>query len=839
MDSPLEALSVLLPERLGVELPEVLADPDAGPDIERAFLMGLPWRDPTTIGPRCGELIVDLLAAAERSDTVDAFDALVTCAIVPGHPLGATFLDEHLRQLSMPDRDAAWSRFLYLAYGTGGPVDRLLDWAEKHPGRTAALDRETATACATVLAWMLTASQRFVRDRATKGLVALLTDDILLMCELVRRFDDVDDFYVRERVMAAAYGVAMRNTDPQALAPLADLVYRLVFAHGEPPAHVLLRDYARGIIERALQLGVDLGVDARLVEPPYHSTWPHIPDDDEMQRLDPPIQDHQSELSNAESAQRSIAFSVMHWDFARYVIGTNSTAESSHWLSIRHADPPWQSAEELAGSFRSSLDEDVQHAFDELWTRTRTVQRVILFGEPGIDPESHTAGDSEFTFPIEEPYIDLQLEEAFVERLSEQQNAAYEDVKAARGAQEPRLALDIIQRYVLWRAFDLGWTIERFGDLDWRISRSGSSGDRLGCCKPERIGKKYQWIAYHEILALISDHYRYRAPYSDAEPQNEYRGTWQLAVRDIDPSAILTGAPPAHGQAEDSVRWWRHDAPIASVDDVSHEQWLQHTSDIPDREQQLRFTDPEEGSTWIKLQGSDTWQSRIAPGYDRHEVDHRDLWLNACGYLIDATDVDEFIAWSETVHFWGRWMPEPPGDYSLYFGELGWSFAFEALLTGQLEPQHPKPQEGTRCPIPLRPAALHYLAESGGYDASLIDSYRLYRPNPRLVNTMNLHWTGHGADFVDADDTLIAFDPSARDTCSAALLVREESLARFLDATGSAIVWAILGEKRAISPRGTRDPWASFLQLTDASVYEPGHLRTNVRAHIEIVDRDR
>ena len=71
---------------------------------------------------------------------MDLFDALMTCAIVPHHPFGVSFLEEYLRRLDMPDRDAVWSRYLYLAYSSEGPLDRLLDWAEKHPERAAALD---------------------------------------------------------------------------------------------------------------------------------------------------------------------------------------------------------------------------------------------------------------------------------------------------------------------------------------------------------------------------------------------------------------------------------------------------------------------------------------------------------------------------------------------------------------------------------------------------------------------------------------------------------------------------------------------------------------------------
>ena len=835
-NAPLEALSVQLPERLGVELPEVLTDNGTGYSIRRALLKGLPWRDPGLIGPACRGLVTEMVASARPPDIVDVFDAIVACAVVPHHPLGATFLDEHLRHLDMADRDASWSQYLYLAYGQGGPLDRLLDWSEKHPERVAELHHDTAAACATVLAWCLTASHRFVRDRATKGLVAVLTNKLALTCDVVEDFYGVDDPYVRERVMAAAYGVAMRSTDAQGLAPLGELVYRLVFADGEPPAHILLRDYARGVIERVQHLGSRIAVDPGLVAPPYRSDWPHIPDDNEMEVLDPPISKDRPKLTIAQRAHRRVAFSVMGWDFGRYVIGTNSSSTSRHWLSVPITEPPWQSPQQRTEAFRRSLGPDQQEAFDELWSRTRTVEQFILFAASGAAPESDAAEPTAMPYTVEEPYLAPELEEPFLAVLNEEQQTAYEDIKAARDSAKPRLNLDIIQRYVLWRVFDLGWTIERFGDLDGRISNSYADRDTR---KPERISKKYQWIAYHEILAHISDHFQYRDPYEDAASKDEYRGAWQVSVRDIDPSAVVVQRAPRREQPEGRTRWWRHDTAIASADDVDHQQWLASESDIPDRDQQLRFICPHNDTTWIKLQGMDIWRSPTPAGYDRHEVDEREIWLYACGYFIDAHEVEEFIAWAKTVDFSGRWMPEPPTAHWLFFGELGWSYASQALLGDYLGAQHPEPRDGSPAPIALQSAAVESNADGGEYDCSLAHSRQYYRPNPRLVETMNLQWTGHGADFVYPDGTLAAFDPSVHDARSGALLVHEDGLAHFLSETRSALVWATIGEKRAISPRGPHRSWEGLLRITDASVYEPGRLRGQRTTRFETFDHDR
>ncbi len=833
--SLLDAFSVLMPERLGVELPAVLADQRTGRRIRYAFLRGLPWRDPAKIGPSCLGLVEELLATAQLSETVEEFDALVTCSMVPGHPLGSAFIDNWLRQLNMPDRDAIWSKYLFLTYGEGGPVDRLLDWAERQSRQSAALDDETAAACATVLAWFLTSSHRFVRDRATKCLVALLTDRIELVCDLVRQFDDVDDLYVRERVMAAAYGVSMRSNDGQALAPLADLVYLLVFANGEPPVHILLRDYARGVIERAQHLGAEITVDANLVDPPYRSEWRRIPDDSEVESFNPRKKDHQSELTVGELAQSEIYSSVMTWDFARYVIGTNSTLESGDWLSIPNAKPPWQSEEELADDFKDSLPPDLRSAFEELWTNTRSVQRRISFVSAEMEEKPCDEDESEVMFTGYERYIDPRQEERLIARLSDEQEAAYHVLKAARGSSPPRLSLDIIQRYVLWRVFDLGWTVERFGVLDRDISGSsiGSSGFRASQ-KPERIGKKYQWIAYHEIMGYISDRYQYRAMYEDTEPNNAYRGTWQLSVRDIDPSAVDTGAPQSQGRIEESGLWWRHEVAIAEFDDVSNEQWLRDDSDIPSRDQQLRFTNRKDGDTWIKILGLDTWRTPAVPGFDEFEVERREIWLMRCGYLIDASEVEEFIEWSRKVEFSPQWMPQPPKFLSLFFGEFGWSFASNAQLAEYLEIQCPVPRQGPRCPVGLRPLTLEYHSEVGDHDCSVAEGYRFYRPIQALIEALDLRWTGHGADFVDPGGRLEVFDPSADGKSSSALLVREESLQRFLDDTASALVWALPGEKRVLAPLHSQNVWAGSLHLSGAAAYSPDALEGFLSKRLEL-----
>ena len=123
---------------------------------------------------------------------------------------------------------------------------------------------------------------------------------------------------------------------------------------------------------------------------------------------------------------------------------------------------------------------------------------------------------------------------------------------------------------------ELGWTPERFGTYD-RTVRSQSRGaddDRT-----ERIGKKYQWIALHELLARIADHCRFVPRFSDEA--DSYEGPSQFSLRDVDPSVAFS--PCAESGRQSPVTWWQ---PLAVKlgpfgDDQSRTEWLTTDLNIP------------------------------------------------------------------------------------------------------------------------------------------------------------------------------------------------------------------------------------------------------------------
>ena len=135
----------------------------------------------------------------------------------------------------------------------------------------------------------------------------------------------------------------------------------------------------------------------------------------------------------------------------------------------------------------------------------------------------------------EETFSPAQFEEQYKEArqqlmslLTDEHQAEMEAILQDRGdpSYTTKFQFDneLIRRYILARVIGMGWTPERFGYFDdHSVPYQGREQN-----KPERIGKKYQWIAYHEILAYISDHYQYREPYGDDGGDRAYKGPWVI-----------------------------------------------------------------------------------------------------------------------------------------------------------------------------------------------------------------------------------------------------------------------------------------------------------------------
>jgi hypothetical protein len=224
--SLLEALCLQIPELTGKELIEFVPAIKERWNIGDAFRKSLIWRDSKAFSDET-LVILDKLIRTEY-DWDETMDMFLTVSTLPEHPFNAFYLDKRLKYDSMAERDSWWSSFIHNSWQNHGAVYRLVDWASNLTSQNI-LDDESVELCSITLAWMLTSSNRFLRDHATKALVSLLTGRLDTVANLVNRFVDVDDPYVNERVYAVAYGTSMRSHNPEDVGNLALCVYSKVF----------------------------------------------------------------------------------------------------------------------------------------------------------------------------------------------------------------------------------------------------------------------------------------------------------------------------------------------------------------------------------------------------------------------------------------------------------------------------------------------------------------------------------------------------------------------------------------------------------------------------------
>ena len=610
-----EALAIGLPEKWQLEIAELRPDIWEWRPVKEAFRESLTWRQPRTIGEKAIEYFTDLLNDGRYSFA--ALDQFIALAIRPGHPLNADALHRCLWRVPMPNRDAWWSYYLHRRWNSDATPERLIWWAESEPSDT--WSDEVARLCAIGLGWFLATPNRFVRDRATKALVHLLRTRLPTLLELLKLFNEVDDPYVRERLFCVAYGCAMMGENVSEVAELAQWVYETEFQNDSPTPHIMLRDYARGVVETAANRTGDRDSwDLTKIRPPYVSEWPlKIPSQDETNAYN-------------RNDYDDIWSSVLGWgDFARYVMGA---------------------------------ERDDAH--------------VRGFGFSG----------------------------------------------------------DAARRWVFQRVLDLGWTPERFAAINESISRCSHWREIRTNHKPERFGKKYQWIAWHELLARLVDNCAWeRRPYDESE--NEYRGPWQFFLRDIDASLLRVG-----GTGQDTrghCEWWFADSdPLGPSRHQPAQDWVRDERDWPDRYALLRPLDPGSDTPWLCLH-SYVYHWREGDG---GISSGRQVWYHIYSWIAEQDHVEALLPWLKSQCIWdsgGLRLPIPGESYTAFMGEYPWAPAFASE-------DHEWISEWGWDEKLLHPVVLtaHSYHWERGYDCSMDDSVHGWIPSPYLVRTFDLRWTG-------------------------------------------------------------------------------------------------
>jgi hypothetical protein len=199
------------------------------------------------------------------------FSVLLTNAAKPENPLNALYLNRILSRFSLPDRDFFWTTFINgesdeYSSRTWNTVNWILQGLNRE-------NKKANNLLCVELSWLLSSSNRRIRDKSSRALVRLLIDHIDTSLKIFILFQNVNDPYVFQRLLGCIYGgILGSNKDllvTESFKSLANCIFKRVFFPSPIYQDILARDYAREIIEYAVHIGVSLDFDIQQVRPPY------------------------------------------------------------------------------------------------------------------------------------------------------------------------------------------------------------------------------------------------------------------------------------------------------------------------------------------------------------------------------------------------------------------------------------------------------------------------------------------------------------------------------------------------------------------------------------------
>jgi hypothetical protein len=486
----LEAAAIVLPERFGSELPDVLGlkpgrrrRTRVGRDVRawrtelafRAVVRTLPHRSAGSVTDRT----VELLNAALPLVTVESlYETMVQCAPQPGHRLNGATLHRHLEQMALSNRDRDFGFATYDALDNmSSSWASLARWASRGPFPD--YDPEIVELAAIPLVWLLSSPNRFMRDWITKALAQLLRGHLDVAGRLLERFWTINDPYIVQRVVVICYAALLRAAPgvSEAGEALARQVVDRVFT---PPlrADELLLDAGQGVAEWAEARGLLTAAQVAATRRPFLIEAPRRPPSEaETER-------RFGYREGRQDACNSLWMSVMSMgDFGRYVVES-----AMHHFTRFPIEQPYPPRRETRSRRMPRLPKRVQKLIAGLSTSDLLEMVRALPDDPPPPPK-----------PTRRRY-----------RLTN-----YPD--------------EVARRWVLYRTVRLGWAPKLFAESDRYRSGYGRSPH-----KAERWGKKYQWMAFHELLSRVAANYHFQRWGQDDEP---YPGLHALiGEREIDPT---------------------------------------------------------------------------------------------------------------------------------------------------------------------------------------------------------------------------------------------------------------------------------------------------------------
>ena len=710
----IEALSIQLPELANIELFEVAPHAKEFYVVTQSFVESLIWRKKETINEKLKDYINEVVI--QKYDLHDYFiNTILLITSHPNHYFNSDFLHSHLMRFSMADRDSWWTPFIHHQYPSSHDkitsIQRMIDWAWTDDKRENISDESIRLICQTMF-WFTTSTNRALRDCVTKAIICLLEERINVLIQLIKIFEKVNDPYVLQRVYAVAFGCAVRTSKVETLKELGICIYETIFNTEYVVPDILLRDYARGIIDYAVFKGHKFDFDLNKTKPPFKSDLQtSFPSNEEIEKYEydykaKDFKDYYWGLNSIISSMKTDVGGQMYGDFGRYIF---------------------------------------EHAFDGWIVNAQLLSNLAVKW--------------------------------------------------------------IIEKY--------GYDVEKHGEFDRNIRHVGRHAHKM-----ERIGKKYQWIAFYELLARVSDNYPfYGDSYSRYAKQIEYEGPWDPFVRDIDPTILIKGNP----KDKSKIHWWN---PIVYSNwNLQNKDWVNKTDDLPNPQSLVCVTD-EHGAEWLVLEMYPDWNEPTPLGEEEYNSLHKRLFYDLSSHVVCKKDLQKILDYLTNRNLRGCGLSESKKRYEMFSREYHWAAANRTFNTdyyGGNEWDKLYNKESGEYICNTARTAIQYLWEKE-FDASKDETISFYKPTELLFRLLDLQYSKVEGQLLNTKGEMICFDPSAATPSIRCLLVRKHDFLKVLADNDLEVIWTVVGEKLVIGGH-FKLPWVGRLDISDVVYFESGTLK--------------
>ncbi len=356
-------------------------------------------------------------------------------------------------------------------------------------------------------------------------------------------------------------------------------------------------------------------------------------------------------------------------------------------------------------------------------------------------------------------------------------------VEGRRNYEREHIEYQKVLTGIYWRIYNLGYSLESFGEIDKQIARDGwnySHDDNSG--KTDRYGKKYSWIAFYEMAGCRSD----LGLLKGWNDENEFR----ISDVDIDPSF------PVELKEYDLLK---ERGEVNFLGDLSKPEKVWYETDVDLNLKDLliaKLPFDDKKSDWALLKG-------LIAQKDLDDK-HRDVYVSINTILVNKDDFEEVLSIAKKHNDYTLDHVEPVSDYYVFQGEFPWCDLipgdYSSHFSMYYDFEGPEKERGTNKnekKVETVNTVFEHLWES--YHSEIISSGKIVTPSKSISNHLNLHIKPQCSNMFEDSGELASTTFSTGesfDDHTVFTYLRKDLLEKYLSDTNQKILHVQWAEKR-------------------------------------------